>query len=201
MATGRDRLWAHGRSWYGVSLIGGTSCASTWYSFLSTDAKRTSSAVQHISSKEGELRDKNPNLCNFNMKFCSCCLWPISAYPYHAGDAYNFLASVVARVTSQRVSPGRSCERRTLSAYIDCAACLRAMSICALNERMFDSETPNIFIISMRWIPGMGVGYVRCSLPTHGLLTIISVDLVEFNSRLLAIAHSEMFSNSMVIVL
>ena len=147
------------------------------------------SGATHISSNEGELRDKNPNLCNLNMKFCSRCLWPISAYPHHAGDAYNILASVVARVTSQRASPVRPCERRTLSAYIDCAACLRAMSICALNEKVFDSETPNIFIISMRWIPGMGVGYVRCSLPTRGLLTIISVALVEFNFRLLAIAH------------
>ena len=66
LATGRDRLWARGRSWYGVSLIGGTSCASTWYSFLSTDAKRISSAVPHITANEGELRGKNPNLCNLD---------------------------------------------------------------------------------------------------------------------------------------
>ena len=66
-------------------------CASTWYSFLSTDAKRTSSAVPHKSSNEGELRGKNPNLCNLNMKFCNRCLWPISAYPHHAGDACNIL--------------------------------------------------------------------------------------------------------------
>ena len=119
LATCRDRLWTRGRSWYGVSLIGGTSCASTRNSFLSTDAKRTSSAVSHISSNEGELRGKNPNLCSLNMKFCSCSLWPIPAYPHHAGDAYNILASMVARVTSQRASPVRPCERRTLSAYIE----------------------------------------------------------------------------------
>ena len=51
--------------------------------------KRTSSAVPHISSNEGELRGKNPNLCNLNIKFCSRCLWPILAYPHHAGDAYH----------------------------------------------------------------------------------------------------------------
>ena len=38
---------------------------------LSTDAQKTSSAVPNISSNEGELRGKNPNLCNLNMKFCS----------------------------------------------------------------------------------------------------------------------------------
>ena len=37
LATGRNRLWARGRSWYGVSLIGGTSCASTWYLHISSD--------------------------------------------------------------------------------------------------------------------------------------------------------------------
>ena len=51
----------------GFFLIGGTSCASTWYSFLSTDAKRTSSAEPHISSNDGELRGKNPSLCSLNM--------------------------------------------------------------------------------------------------------------------------------------
>ena len=53
----------------------------------------------------------------------------------------------------------------------------------------------NIVITSTHWIPRMGAGYVRCSLPTCSLLTIISVDLVEFNLRLLplilAIAHWE----------
>ena len=68
-------------------------------------------------------------------------------------------------------------------------------------ESKFVIETPNIFIISTRWIPGVGVGYARCSLPTRGLLTIISVYLVEFNFRLLAIAHWEMFSKSIEIVL
>ena len=71
------------------------------------------------------------------------------------------------------------------------------MSIWVLNERVYISVTPNIFIISTRWIPKVGAGNARRSLPTHGLLTIISVDLAEFNFKLLSIAHWKMFLHVM----
>jgi len=59
------------------------------------------------------------------------------------------------------------------------------------SEGVAKTVIPSIFILSIRSIPWVVIGLGKCFL-FRGRCTIISCDLVLFNFKLLAVAHSVM---------
>ena len=157
-ACGITRLWAFGRSEYGVCLIGGNSPYNTCAGLLITALKRRSSAAAYNSSTSWTESAKYPARTNRRIVVWSRDRSPCPTNPHQAGDAYSNLATVVALVTSCIIGPFSPWAPKTRSAYIDCLAFELMLLTCWSKLRCSDMVTPSIFILSTLMRPGFLLG-------------------------------------------
>src|SRR6218665_1897800 len=119
--------------------------------------------------------------------------------PHHSGEAYIKDETVVILAISWMAEGGRTCERRTLSAYMEDAQVVSTSSRCCPIPRSELMVAPSTRMEMTREAPGMMIGGQVIDFRPF-LTTISSLVLLEFRRKLFSMAQADMFSNSSVAV-